>query len=117
METPQSFYVTQQTITAEAFDYWSRIDLVSNQLGSLLDPPPASVRGNIYNIDDPNEIILGYFGAIAEDADVLFTNAGIFFEEFELLPYCGIPGFEIFAPGCCNCIELENSTWEIPFYW
>jgi len=114
---PQSFLVTQHSITAEAFDYWSRIDLVSNQLGTIFDPQVASVGGNIYNIKDPADQVLGYFRAIAQDTVVLFTNPGFFFDEFEILPYCGIPGFEIYAPGCCNCIELEDASWAKPDYW
>ncbi len=114
---PQSFYVIQQSMSPEAFEYWSRIDLVSNQLGTLFDPQPSSVRGNIYNINDPTDIVLGYFAAVAQDDAVLFTAAGDFFDEFQILPYCGIPGFEIFARGCCRCTDLENSSLNRPPYW
>ena len=33
--------------------------------GTIFEPPPAIIRGNIYNIHDPKDPVFGYFGASA----------------------------------------------------
>jgi len=53
----------QLSITKEAFQHFT---LVNNQLsinGSIFDPPPATIRGNMINTQDPTEETIGYFGA------------------------------------------------------
>lgn len=55
--------LVQLSITKEAYQHFS---LVNNQLsinGSIFDPPPATIRGNMINTKDPNEETIGYFGA------------------------------------------------------
>ena len=53
--------VKQQSLTKEAYQFFN---LLNNQLGisgNIFDPPPATIRGNILSIDDPDESTIGYF--------------------------------------------------------
>jgi hypothetical protein len=50
----------------------SFLRLVNQQLsltGSVFDPPPANIRGNMISLDDPNEQVLGYF--LVADAEFM----------------------------------------------
>lgn len=114
---PQSFFVTQQSISKSAMDYWNRVDLVSNPSGNVFDPVPAAVSGNIQNISNPSEIVLGYVAAVAQDTAVLFTTQSDFYPDYPVLPYCGVPGFPRYSPECCNCLLLPFSTTIKPEYW
>jgi hypothetical protein len=58
-----SILVRQQTLTAEAYNYWLNIQKGTEQLGSMFDPQPGQVIGNIRSIKNPDELVIGYFGA------------------------------------------------------
>lgn len=60
-----SMLIGQYSLTPEAFQYWEKIKKLLNNQGNIFDPAPFRVKGNIQNINDPNETILGYFGASA----------------------------------------------------
>lgn len=57
--------VSQYSITREAYQFWKRLDEQQTRTGSLFDPQPAPIEGNIYNAENANELALGYFGASA----------------------------------------------------
>jgi hypothetical protein len=62
-----NFYieVEQQALTPEAFNFWSRIRQTRDQVGSLFDPPPDAIIGNVAQEDDRTEYALGYFTVAA----------------------------------------------------
>lgn len=112
------FRVFQQSLTASAFEYWERIDQVSNQVGSVFDPPPAGLIGNISNVDDPNELVLGYVQAVAQDTATAFTVPTLLSEVF-IQTYCA-RNFQFgrgFPQECYDCLLFDNSTYERPDYW
>jgi hypothetical protein len=55
--------IRQQSITREAFQFLQRLNEQLNRTGNILDPLPASIKGNVYNAADPNDFVLGYFSA------------------------------------------------------
>lgn len=57
--------VSQYSLTRDAYQFWRRLDEQQNRTGSLFDPQPAPIEGNIYNVENENELALGYFGASA----------------------------------------------------
>jgi hypothetical protein len=59
----------QMSLTERAYEYWRASKNQHTTTGSLMDPPPAAIRGNIYNVAD-DELVLGYFGA----SSVIRTN-------------------------------------------
>lgn len=56
-----SILVKQTAISQETYDYYQKLKTTSQNLGTLFDPQPSKVTGNISNISDPAEIVLGYF--------------------------------------------------------
>ncbi|MEL6719469.1 MAG: DUF4249 family protein, partial [Bacteroidota bacterium] len=55
--------IQQVALTESAYNYFSIVDDISNESSGLNAPPPAALIGNMYNPDDPDEIILGQFTA------------------------------------------------------
>ena len=113
------FNVYQIALSAEGYAYWERLNRVTNKVGNIFDAPPATVRGNMYNVDNPNEIVLGFFETAAIDTARFFT-----------LPqdFSGIPIYDICEPDyrftpprfndvCDNCLQIRNSTLKRPDYF
>ena len=114
----QTFLIFQNSITREAYDYWDKIKKVSQQHGSIFDVPPSAVKGNIYNISDPQDPVLGFFSALNTDTALISVTRFDLDEGFEQLPFCGLPGLYFrYEPACCNCLSLKNSSSDRPEYW
>jgi len=108
------FHISQYAISEEEFNYWNNIKEVIDIDGGLFDPPPGTVIGNIFNVDDPNEIPVGYFSVASIDFKRAFVNA----LELDLFVRPKCTGFRREVPfGCMNCLDITNSTREKPDYW
>jgi len=57
--------IEQQSLTEEAYEFWNKLLLQRQSKGGLFDPLPFNIPGNIYNINNRDEIILGFFTATA----------------------------------------------------
>lgn len=58
-----SILVKQYALSKSSFDYWQQLKVTTEELGSLFDPQPARVKGNVKNVSDENEPVIGYFDA------------------------------------------------------
>ena len=58
-----SVLVRQQAISKETYEYLEKLKKTSQDLGGLYAPQPSKVMGNLVNIHDPQEVVLGYFDA------------------------------------------------------
>jgi hypothetical protein len=57
--------VTQYSLSKNAYTFWQLYEEQRKRVGSIFDPQPAPIEGNVVNENDPNDIALGYFGASA----------------------------------------------------
>jgi hypothetical protein len=57
--------IKQYSISQEAYLFWEQYLAQTNRTGSILDPLPAQLTGNIYNQADSNDIALGLFSGSA----------------------------------------------------
>jgi len=112
------FNLYMETLTPDAFKYWSKVSLLLTQSGSIFDAPPGAIRGNVVNTQNPEELVLGYFYAAPEDTTRVKVLASDFLPH-TINPYCGVPGFPPFPfpSECCTCTRIPNSTLEKPDYW
>ncbi len=53
--------VKQFTISRESYQFWRRYSEQRQRTGTIFDPLPAPVLGNVQNSKDPNDIALGFF--------------------------------------------------------
>ncbi len=63
--TPHLVEVSQFSLSREVYQFWRRMNEQLTRTGSIFDPLPAPVEGNIFLQSDPNKLALGYFGASA----------------------------------------------------
>lgn len=75
-----SLNVKQYALSEESYNYWIELQKITESLGSLFDPQPSIVYGNIYNVNDESEVVLGYFDASS------VTEKRIFIRRSDLPP-------------------------------
>lgn len=56
-----SMLVNQYSLNEDEFDYWSKLQNITEEIGSLYDITPATIPGNIFCVEDPGQNVLGYF--------------------------------------------------------
>jgi hypothetical protein len=57
--------VEQYALAREAYQYWRRFNEQRQRVGTIFDPIPSPVYGNVYNQADPTERALGVFEVAA----------------------------------------------------
>lgn len=109
------FHLFQYSIGAEEYKYWEGVRDIVNIDGSLFDPPPGTVRGNLYDPADPDELILGYFSVagVAYSREFMNANSLGFFVE----PKCSSLSFRPQYAECRACETILFSSVEKPAYW
>lgn len=55
--------VDQYSLTLNSYQFWEQYLAQTDRTGSILDPLPSPVIGNVYNASDSNELALGVFSA------------------------------------------------------
>lgn len=98
--------VVQSSISREAYKFF---ELLQNQLsirGNVFDPPPATIRGNMFSVDEPDESIIGFFTASDERIDSIFLFRS----------YLDTPEGDVFVPDDCRLVRRNNTTIPPP-YW
>nr|WKN39452.1 DUF4249 domain-containing protein [Tunicatimonas sp. TK19036] len=114
-----SLLVEQYSLTERAFTFWENVQEQQNSDGSVFDPPPARIIGNMRSVDNPDETVLGYFQVSAVTEKRVFIGRG------EVPSSPGGPvtgGFESCnsadpEPYCYDCSLLPGTTTERPPFW
>ncbi|RYZ97271.1 MAG: DUF4249 family protein [Sphingobacteriaceae bacterium] len=57
-----SILVKQYAMTKQEFEFWEIMKKNTEQLGTIFDPQPSQVKGNIHCVTDPAEVVIGYLG-------------------------------------------------------
>ena len=107
--------VKQFSLNRNAYDYWNAVQIQTRDAGSIFDPIPFQIRGNMRNVNDPDETVLGYFGAHAVDT----RRVGIPREAFPGMVDLGFqqcldPNFPEF---CFDCRLQEGAFEFAPPFW
>ncbi len=95
----------QLSITQDAYRFLRLIKQQSEISGSVFDPPPARITGNMISLDDPDEVVLGYFMAAGETKEQVYINS---LELDFVQPPTVIPD---------DCREVEGALEEPPIDW
>ncbi|UOQ52070.1 DUF4249 domain-containing protein [Hymenobacter cellulosivorans] len=69
-----SVLVKQYAQTVEEFAYWELIRKNTENIGTLFDPLPSQLTGNIHCVTDPTEVVLGYIGAYSVQEKRIFIS-------------------------------------------
>lgn len=109
------FNVVSSNMDERAYEYYARVDEMANLQGQIFDPPPAPIPGNVFNLDDPEEQVLGFF--LVANSDTSHIKISINDIPFNVPIPC--PDWNrLQEPAYCTECELfENSTTRVPFFW
>lgn len=69
-----SILVKQNVISSEAFQYFITLDELSNSESIFSQNQPGFLVGNIYEVDNPNAKVIGYFEVAKEEEMRIFFN-------------------------------------------
>jgi hypothetical protein len=102
-----SILVKQYSMSQDEYNYWEKLQNVSQNVGGLYDVTPITIPSNIHNVSDPDEIILGYFSVSAIAEKRLFIK-----DKFQGIPnfYYNCPGDTIY--GGTNVIIEGLGSWK-----
>ena len=72
-------HIHQYSLTENAYKFWNALYDQSANVGSIFDPQPSRISGNLYYADDTEAPVHGFFGASAHQFGYQFMNfnAGI----------------------------------------
>jgi len=134
-----SILVNQFALSDEAYDYWEKVRINSNDLGGLYEKQPFAIKGNLANLTNPEKGVLGYFYAASvsskryfykdiEGLELDFSNncieselgilgwAEFAPEDYPVYYYFSSAGLRILGNGCVDC-RLFGGTTTKPDFW
>ena len=136
--------VKQATLSKPAYEYLLLMKKNTASLGTIFDPQPSELRGNISNIADPSEIVIGYvIASTISEKRIFVTSIEANWNYPQTCPYFSIPnhpdsiakyvptylpwgGIEsspgsvteyfMAAPNCVDCTKRGGALAK-PSYW
>lgn len=117
-ESRVAFVGRQRVISREAYEYWTKVKSVVEPQGTIFDPPPARIAGNVWQTQNPGQRALGLFEIAAVDTLIRFANKGSLSLDIRsyVAPYCNTTQSTIKSE-CFNCLTFPNSTLLKPEWW
>lgn len=138
-----SLLVKQYSLGQEAFHYWNELKKTSQEQGFLFDRQPALLKSNIHNVNDDQELVLGFFSmaGVVEKRAYAVKPGGLDLSPYEwycfpvpqgptgpltedMLPMYyarawkdGVSSFARVNKRCVDCREYKNSTHIMPDFW
>lgn len=105
LNTKNKLTIYQHAITADAYNYFRILEQQKNSTGTVFDPPPAVVKGNMKNTENPAEQVIGFFdvsGVHVQQVTILAKD----------IPY---PVGSFIYPD--DCLTIPGSTIRTPPGW
>jgi len=100
LETKYSILVNQYALTSDAYNFYTNLKKNTEQLGSIFDAEPSEIAGNIHNVNNAAEPVIGYISACTVQSKRIFiANAQ--------LPTSWLPDY----PYDC---ELDSMWYDVP---
>lgn len=104
-----SILVKQFAISAEAYNFWELIKKNSEQIGDIFGVMPSEINGNIRNVNDPLEKVIGFVEVLQP------TEKRIYINNYQLpMQWMASKDFPYFK-GCSvtDTIKIEDA---MPFF-
>ncbi|GAB3895178.1 DUF4249 domain-containing protein [Spirosoma agri] len=61
LSTRYSIQVKQYALTQAAYDYYDQLAKITQSVGSIFDPQPSQITGNIHSTTNTGELVMGFF--------------------------------------------------------
>jgi hypothetical protein len=109
------FTIYQSGLTRDALEYWRKVNISANQVGSIFDTPAAEIKGNIKNVNKPDEKVYGYFQAVNEK----YYRITLYQQD---IPYPMVSSsctfdnrdYQSYPMRCLDCLSVRNSSYTRP---
>ena len=85
LEERYSLLVKQYSLSDRAYEYWLQVQRQNQETGGIYETQPDRIPGNIHNVNDEDEQVLGYFDLSS------VSEKRIFVEGIPNLSYPAIP--------------------------
>jgi hypothetical protein len=92
-----SVLVHQNAISEPAYLFWEKLRINSEEQGGLYEKQPLPVEGNLVNLTNPGNKVLGFFGASSERTRRIFVE--------------GIHDMGIYYDTICSPTYLDRKGW------
>ncbi|WP_113651904.1 DUF4249 domain-containing protein [Pedobacter namyangjuensis] len=69
-----SILVKQYALSKEAYEFWQNLKKNTESLGSIFDVQPSQLTGNIRNLNNANEPVIGYVSAGSVSTKRVYVN-------------------------------------------
>ncbi len=116
-DTRHYFNITQFGMNSSAFNYWKAVQQLTTNVGTIFQSPPYTIRGNMHCVQNPNEIVLGYFEASTQKLTRKYIDRGSIPTFIQSCTYSSpdyLSGFDY----CTACLILSGSTYTQPdWFW
>jgi len=93
IETRYSIVVHEYALSETGYKFWENLKKNTEQLGSIFDALPSETGGNVHNVNDPKEQVVGYIGvSTVQSKRIFIDNSQIPQTWLPIYPYdCGAP--------------------------
>lgn len=110
-----AFTSYQSSISEAAHAYWAKVDILSNQTGSIFDTPPAAITGNVTGTGSDDRVF-GFFFATAQTQDRFFVYRSDVPFPLSVIEctYSGDRAYTSYPPRCLDCTSVRNSSYNRP---
>jgi hypothetical protein len=85
--SPFYLLVNQGAISRESYKYWQLVKTQVQNSGGIFDTPPAVILGNISNLNDPKEQVLGFFSAINVAQKAIYLDRSYAYLKLKKQPF------------------------------
>ncbi|MEZ2339065.1 DUF4249 domain-containing protein [Mucilaginibacter sp. RCC_168] len=99
LELRYSILLKQYALTKDGYQFWENMKKNTEQLGSIFDAQPTQLQGNIHNMSDPTEPVIGYVSVTNVQSKRIYINKGQLPNDWiEKYPYdCGMADSAFFS--------------------
>ncbi|WP_035565042.1 DUF4249 domain-containing protein [Hymenobacter sp. IS2118] len=69
-----SILVKQYALSKAEYEYWELLRKNTESIGSLFDPQPSQLTGNVRSLTNPGDLVLGFVGVQSETSQRIFIS-------------------------------------------
>lgn len=97
--------IYQHSTSAASFNFFRILEQQKNSTGTVFDPPPAEVTGNMRNTEDDNEQVIGFFDVSGVSVKQITILRSDIKEDYKPLPFPD------------DCRVIPGATTQKPAGW
>ncbi|MBD2757327.1 DUF4249 domain-containing protein [Spirosoma validum] len=102
-QSKYSILVRQYALSQAGYDYYDQLAKITQNIGSIFDPQPSQITGNIRSATNPTDLVLGFFrvGSV--------VTKRIYIRKSQLPSWRTLTGYESCVTDTLTLRELQES--------